>query len=188
MKLAEIMAEADVRVPNTFPDAQKVSWLNEVNYDFYSVVKIPVAASFTTVSGTADYVLSAASGSTIRGRQIDMVYVGTMVYRNFLYDPVSPGNNSFQFDEVTSTLTLTPAPAQSGLTGLIKYYKTPITSFTSADLTVVPDAPPEYHWVYVLGLCEKLAIAQDDIPRASNHGQQYRGQLAAVQAHYGGGA
>lgn len=187
MKLSELIAEADVRVPNSFTDAQKVSWLNEVNYDFFGVVKIPLSASFTTAAGSANYVLSAATGSAIRGRQIDRVYVGTMVYRNFLYDDVPPGNNTFQFDETTSTITLTPAPAQSDLTGLVKYYKTPVLSFASANLTVEPDAPSDCHWIYVLGLCEKIALAQDDIPKASNNGQQYRGQLTIVQANYGSG-
>jgi hypothetical protein len=57
LKLNDIITEADVRVSNTFSSAQKVSWLNEINNEFFDVVKIPAASLFTSIAGIAAYIL-----------------------------------------------------------------------------------------------------------------------------------
>jgi hypothetical protein len=180
MKLSEIIAEADVRVPNSFTDAQKVMWLNEINNEFFDVVKIPRTATFSTTAGTATYVL--ANG--IRAKNINKVHVGNGIYGSFLYGNVPPGQNYHLFDDTNSTLTLAPAPTVAALQGIVKYYQVATTSFVSTALTVTPDAPAEYHWVYILGLCERIAKTIPDVSLANNYAADYQRNLVLAQQNY----
>lgn len=178
MTLSTIIAEADARVPNSFNDAQKTSWLNEVNNQFFDVVKIPAVYVFTS-SSLGSYVLPA----TVRSKNVDLVTVGTRRYTSAQYENVSPGRNYWTLDDANQTLSISPDPV-SGDKGMVRYRKIPTTTFVSTALTATPDAPDEYHWLYILGLCERIANALDDIPRASNYGQQYAAQLTVAQANY----
>lgn len=184
MDIATIISEADVRVPNTFPSSQKVTWLNEVNNEFFDIVKIPKAATFNTIANTTTYTLT----NEVRGRSIDKVMVGKNLFPSLLFEEMLPGRNYHNYDDTTFVLTLSPAPT-SVLPGVVKFSRVASTTFVSTTLTAVPDAPAEYHWIYILALCEKMANAIDDIPKAANYGQQYRAQLAVAQANFmrGGG-
>lgn len=179
LTLSKIIEEADIRVANAFDDSQKVDWLNEINNEFFDVVKIPKAASFTTTSGTSLYTLSAE----IRGKNIDKVHVGKTIFPSFLYSDVQPGQNYHVFDDDTARITLTPTPTQT-VTGIVRYHKIATTPFVLATLTAVPDAPAEYHWIYILGLCERIAKAMDDTIKGNNYGNDYRGNLAIAQQNY----
>jgi len=148
---SEIIADADIRVPNVFDVNQKLTWLNEVNNEFCEVVKIPATETFTTAANQDSYQLS----DSIRTRNIVDVVVGTERFRSLLFDEaLRPGMNYYDFDETNRALKLIPAPRKNNLVGLVRYYKVPGVSFTSSNYTTTePDSPREYHWVYVLGLC-----------------------------------
>lgn len=180
MQLSQIIAEADVRVPNSFTDAQKVTWLNEINNEFFDVVKIPLTATFTTTASGATYVLA----SDVRAKNISKVHVGNGIYGSFLYSNVPPGQNYHTFNDTNSTLTLAPAPTVAGLAGIVKYFKIATTTFLSSALTVQPDAPTEYHWIYILGLCEKIAKSIPDVSLANNYAQDYQKNLVLAQQNY----
>lgn len=180
MNLSEIIGEADVRVPNGFDNAQKVTWLNELNNEFFDVVKIPKSASFTTTANIATVVVAPTD---VRGKNIDRVHVGRGIFPSFLYQEVQPGRGYHTFDDSSRTLTVVPTPT-AALAGIVKYFQISTTTFVSNSLTASPDAPAEYHWIFILGLAEKIAAAMDDIPRSSNYGQQYRAQLTVAQANY----
>lgn len=180
MDIGTIIAEADVRVPNSLASAQKVTFLNEVNNEFFDIVKIPKTATFTTAASVATYLI----GADVRAKNITKVIVGKSLYPSFLYEDVGPGLNYHLYDESTGNLILSPVPTRVGLAGIVKYLRPPTTAFVTGTLTAQPDAPAEYHWVYILGLCEKIALAIDDVPRSANYGQQYRAQLSIAQANY----
>lgn len=180
MDIGTIISEADVRVPNGFDNTQKVTWLNEINNEFFDVVKIPKSFSFTTTQGAAALVVTPTD---IRGKNIDKLHIGKNIFPSFLYQDVQPGRGYHTFDDATRTVTIVPTPTVP-LPGIIKYFQISTTTFVTSNLTGVPDAPAEYHWVYILGLAEKIAAAMDDIARSSNYGQQYRAQLAVAQANY----
>lgn len=176
---SEIIADADVRVPNPFGVDQKIAWLNEINNEFFEIVKIPATASFVTVSGQDSYPLS----GNIRTRNIFDVVVGTERFRSLLFDNIiRPGMNYYDFNEQTGTLTLMPAPSRDGLVGRVRYYKVPGVSFTSSNyISTEPDSPKEFHWIYVLGLCERIAKAQQDVRLAQNFEQDYHAALIIAQ-------
>ena len=53
-----------------------------------------------------------------------------------------------------------------------------------SELSATPDAPSEFHWTYILALCERIAKAMNDVPLANNYANDYRGQLSVAQESY----
>lgn len=174
MNIQEIIDEADVLVPNGYNEADKIAWLNAINQEFFDVVKIPKYASFTPS-------LSVTLPSDIRAKNIDYLRVGNKVYRNFLTEDIKPREMYFIFDDETNTLTLS---SLSNGTGQIRYFRMPTTTFTTGNLSASPDAPNEYHWIYVVGLCERIAKANGDTVRANNFGSDYQNALRVAAQNY----
>lgn len=183
MKLSEIIAEADVRVPNAYTPAQKVTWLNEINNEFFDIVKIPLAFFFTAAAGTAVY----PTNSGVRSKNIDLVNVGTTRYSSFQYENWMPGRNYWVLNDSSQELTLTPAPISAD-PGVFRYSQVPTSTFLSTDLTVSPEAPTEYHHVYISGLCEKMAKAIPDISLGNNYRLEYEAGLQIAMQNYARGA
>lgn len=180
LMLSAIITEADVRVPNIYDSAQKVSWLNEVNNEFFDVVKIPAVYSFVSNS-SGSYVLPTG----VRSKNIDMVTVGTRGYSSAQYESLQPGRNYWTLDDANQTLTISPDPL-SGDKGLVRYRKIPTTTFVVGTITATPDAPDEYHWLYILGLCERIAKAMDDMVKGNNFAAEYHNNLSIAQANFVG--
>lgn len=179
LKLSDIITEADIRVPNSLSPVDKVTFLNEVNQEFFSVVKIPMAFLFSAEAGTAVY----TAPINVRGKNIDLVIVGTSQYMSLQYDDLVPGRSFWVFDDIANTLTLTPAPISAGQ-GVARYYQMPVTTFLSTNLTANPDAPSEYHHIYVLGLSAKIAKAIPDVPLGNNYQNEYETQLQIAMQNY----
>ena len=179
MDLSTIISEADTRMPNAFDNAQKVDWLNEINQEFFDVVKIPKIIRFDAVTGGDSYILD----SFVRSKNVDQVRVGSTGYASLQYEPVPAGRNFWTLDDDTHELIISPAPLADE-TGYVRYRKIATTTFLVGTLTAVPDAPSEYHWIYILGLCERIAMAMDDIPKSNNFGAQYRNNLLVAQQNF----
>lgn len=178
--LQQIIDEASTLVPNEVLVADQVIWLNAINQDFFNVVKIPKVAYFTTVKGQTDYVLP----NNVQERNIDLVTVGVLTYQSLYENDVKPLQNQFGFDDDTHTLSLNPAPYQSGLRGLVRYRRIATTTFTSSNLNAVPDIPEEWQWTMIPALASYLANTQDDSVKASNYEQQYRNAWNSAALNY----
>lgn len=183
LTITEIIAQADILVPNTNSNAEKAAWLNEINNKFFEVVKIPNTASLTTIAGTATYALTNA----VRGKNIQKAHVGKSLFPSFLYDDVNPGNNYHLFDDTTFILTLVPTPTQI-LPGIVRYFRMATTTYidSAPSLASNPDAPSEFHYIYVYGLAQKIAEAAEDLIKANNYGNQFIGNLSIAQQNYAG--
>lgn len=179
LKLQEIINESDLLVPNTYANVDKTIWLNAINQEFFEIAKIPNVVTFQSVANQKDYILS----GNIKTKNIDKVQVGTMQYKSILHDFVQPNENYFNFTEQNLTLSLTPAPNRVS-SGILRFASSATSSFVSTTLNVNPDAPDEYHWIYVLGLCEKIAGAMDDTIKSNNYGQDYRNALSIAAQNY----
>lgn len=181
MKLQEIINESDVMVPNAYSESDKISWLNSINQDFFNVVKIPLVEIFITTSSD-EYTLT----GDVRSKNIDLVQVGFAKYMSILDDNVQPEQNYWMFEDNSKKLSLHPAPYRTGLQGKVRYHQIATSTFVVGDLTASPDAPSEYHWAYVLGLCSRLAMAMEDAAMASNYENDYREYLNMAASHYKG--
>lgn len=179
MNLLEIISEADTLVPNAYQPADKVIWLNEVNNEFFDIVKIPMISKFDTVSNVSEYSLP----SDVRTKNIDLVRVGLLQYRSMQNEDVLPAQNYWIFDDNMKKITLSPAPYRTDVM-IVRYHRIATSTFVSSNLQVTPDAPPEYHWVYTLGLCARIAKAQDDINKANNYSAEYQNALNVASQNY----
>lgn len=183
MNINEIIAEADMLVPNDVPVADKVIWLNALNQDFFNVVKIPKIAKFDCSTGQEDYVLAA----DVRQKNIDLVMIGMFPYKSLDRDDVTPAQNAYAFDDTSKTLSLFPAP-YGNLKGFLRYRRIATTMFTSSTLTAVPDAPEEYHWTFIPGLAVMLANSQDDSVKAAHYTNEYKAEWNTAAQNYQAGA
>lgn len=177
-----IITEADTLVPNGYVNADKIPWLNAINQEFFDLVKIPQHAMFNTVAGTKEYVIT----GDIKEKNIDKVMAGHLKYRSLNYEDVQPGQNWYSFNDANKLLTLSAAPSRSGQPGFVRSYRSATSTFSSGNLNAVPNAPEEYHWIYVLGLAEYIAKAQEEDEKAANYGGQYRSALAAAASNFKG--
>lgn len=168
--IKNIIDEADILVPNLLSDADKVTQLNAINQDFFTLIKIPKLARFSATSGEPGYTLPA----DVRAKNIDLVKVGLLQYLDLQSDSVTPTQNTFDYNDENNSLTLSPAPYQNGLQGIVRYHRIATTTFTSSNLEVTPDAPAEYHWTYVPALAAWIALTQDDSDKATLYEAQYK--------------
>lgn len=180
LTIQEIITEADILVSNALAVADKVVWLNQINQDFFNAVKIPKVARFTATSNQADYTLP----NDVRAKNIDLVEVGILKYRDLQTDTVSPLQNTFSYDDSTYNLNLSPAPYQNGLRGIVRYHRIATTTFTSANLTASPDAPEEYQWTYIPALASWMANSQDDFVKGTNYDGQYKAAWNVAAQNY----
>ena len=180
MTLTEIITEADLLVPNTVSTADKVVALNGFNQDFFNVVKIPRTIPFTPVKDQSSYTLS----SEVRLKNIDLVTMGIIKYKELLPTTSNPLQNTFTFDDSNYQLTLRPAPYGEGLQGLVRYSRIATSTFTSGNLSAVPDAPTEYHFTFIWALASYIANTQDDAIKASNYENQYKAAWNVAAQNY----
>lgn len=178
--LESIINDAGGLVDNVQSTARKIAWLNAINQEFFDVVKIPKLQLFTPLVGVSIYSLPAL----IRSKNIDYVRVGTAEYDSFQYGQAGGGRNYWVLDDDTNTLTLSPAPYDAAVEGVIRYFKISTVLFSESNLGVTPEAPDEYHRLYVLGLAERIAKADDDILKGNNYGAEYRNGLLIAQQNF----
>lgn len=176
MNIRTIIDEANVRIPNSFSDAQKVNWLNECHNEFFDIVKIPVTW-VTACNGTNSFTAPA----NMREKNIRKVLVNTEYYRSINFEDIAATMNYFILDG--GKLILNPTPADKASL-LVIYDKVPETTFSLTKLNNSPDAPEEYHWIYVIGLCSRIAKAQNDVTLANNYENDYKNALAIAQQNF----
>lgn len=179
MDLKTILEEADIRVPNAFSPAQKVDWLNEVNYEFFDIVKMPKVVKIASEPATTDYMLP----FDCRKKNIRKVVVGSTYYRSMDYEEITAGYNWYTFDDPTHYLLLSSVP-QIGQDVIVVYDIANTTPFLATNMLDEPQAPPEYHWIYILGLCTRIAKAMNDVVLANNYDNDYKGNLAIAQQNF----
>lgn len=183
MDLNVILAEADVLVPNDVPTADKVMFLNYLNQDFFNVVKIPTQVYFAPVKNVSTYALPI----DIRQKNIDFVSVGVVKYAPLNERTPNPLQNTFTFNDLDHTLTLSPPPYQDGLQGVVRYKMLATAFLSPSNLSAQPLVPEEFHWTLVNGLASYLANTQDDAVKASNYENQYKSAWNVAAQNYAKG-
>lgn len=178
MNLQTIIDEADIRVPNAFSVDQKVDWLNEVNYEFFDIVKMPKSTSVVLDGVATQFTVP----TDLREKNVRKVVVGSNFYRSMIYEDITAAFNYYTIDETTNKITFTPKPGAG--TAVIVYDKMGVTPFVATTLTAQPDAPVEYHWIFILGLCVRIAKAMNDVNLANNYENDYKNNLSVAQQNF----
>jgi hypothetical protein len=178
MDIKTIIDEADIRVPNAFDQAQKVDWLNEVNYEFFDIVKIPKVATITTDGVATQF----TAPTDLREKNVRKVVIGSNYYRSMVFEDITAAFNYFTIDETNNKIVFTPKPPAG--TAVVVYEKMSVTPFVSTNLSATPEAPQEYHWIYILGLAARIAKAMNDITLSNNYDNDYKSNLTIAQQNY----
>lgn len=180
MNIQEIIDEADIRVPNAFSVNQKVDWLNEVNNEFFDIVKIPKVFNYT-IPATPPATITAPTD--MREKNIRKIVNGSTFYRSMIYENITTSFNYYTLDDTTNALTLEPmAKANSKL--IVIYDKISTNPFVVTTMTAEPEAPKEYHWLYILGLAVRIAKAMNDAGLANNYENDFKNNLAVAQQNF----
>lgn len=180
LTIQQIITEADILVPNILANSDKVLQLTQFNGDFFNIVKIPKTVRFSATNGQSDYTLSSA----VKAKNIDLVQIGVLKYLDQLSDAVSPLQNVFTFDDDTNTLTISPAPYTNGLSGIVRYHRIGTATFTTSDLTAIPELPEEYQWTLIPALSSWIAYTLDDMSKGAYYEQLYRNAWSAAASSY----
>lgn len=181
LTIEQIISEADTQVPNSFSQPQKIAWINEINQEFFEIVKIPKVFIGTINPNTPTMILP----TTIRSRNVDYTTIGSSVYKPMQFEDVQPGRSFWYLDDLTNTMTINPVVSSSVYSNVvIRYFQVSTVTFLSTNQTVSPEAPAEYHWIYILGLCARIAKSIPDVTLANNYQQDYERNLAIAQQNY----
>ena len=181
LTLQQIIDQADKLVPNSESTVNKAVWLNEINQKFFEIVKIPKTSSFST---TANIATISGLSTAIRSRNIDKVYVSKSLHPSFLHEDVPPGHNYHVWDDDTSILTLTPTPTITGLAGIVRWHRVATSTYTDLTLALSPDAPADYHYIYIPGLAYKIAETLEDITKKNNYEKSFMNNLLTAQQDF----
>lgn len=180
LTLRNLIDEADIRVPNAFPDAQKVDWLNEVNAEFFDIVKIPKVTTIVTDGAASSFTIP----TDCVEKNIIKVVLGSNYYRSMIYEDITAAQNYYYIDN-TGKISFTPKPPLGS--AIVVYNQIQTTSFISTTLTAIPDAPSEYHWIYILGLATRIAKSMNDVNLANNYENDFKSNLAIAQQNFSRG-
>jgi hypothetical protein len=180
MNINQIIEEANLLVPNELSIADKVMFLNQINQDFFNVVKIPYPLYFPTFKGQQTYVIN----DVVRAKNIDAVHVGVLKYRELRADTTNPLQNTYVFNDYENTITLNPPPYQDGLQGFMRYFYISVIPFSALEVNAVPESPSEYHWTYAVALASYIAHTQDDAVKASHYENQYKSACNVAAQNY----
>jgi len=184
LTLQQILDESKtiMAIKDEYDNSTLIMWLNNINNDFFNVVKIPKVFRFMTSLNVAEYNMP----SDMRLKNIDLVNVGYLHYRSLDEDDIRPLQNYYTYDDISRKMSLNPAPYENAQ-GVVRYRRIATTTFTSGNMNTSPDAPEEYQWTYVPALCCYIALAMDDAIRATNFENQYKSAWNAAAADYQGG-
>lgn len=178
MNLQNIIDEADIRVPNAFSVDQKVDWLNEVNYEFFDVVKIPKVATVAVDGVASQFTVP----TDLREKNVRKVVIGSNYYRSMVFEDITAAFNYFTINETTNKIDFFPKPPAGN--AVIVYDQMGTAPFVSTTLTASPVAPTEYHWLYVLGLAVRIAKSMNDVALANNYENDYKNNLSIAQQNF----
>jgi hypothetical protein len=184
LTLQQIITEADILVANAVSTEDKAIQLNNINADFFNVVKISKVHRFSSsIAGTVTL------PTDVRAKNIDLLQIGPLRYRS-LDDNSSPGPLEcfYSFDDASHILTLSPAPYKAGLDCLCRHRRIATTTFTTGNLSISPDAPEEYHWTYILALAAWLASVMMLTEQAASYETRYRQAWQRANGEFSSGA
>lgn len=176
MTLQQLLDDINLRYRNTFTDAQKVAWMNQVQRQIFS--QVPHEATpytFPTVDSQAWYPLPA----DCRPNKIRKVEIETATANDFdelpfraIDDRVNRTDSFYSLVQQTMYLNPVPDGATAGRDIFIYYYKSP-TELSSTALTVTPDLETEYQELLILGTLERIAGARKDVVMKNNYADDY---------------
>jgi hypothetical protein len=158
----EILTDIDVRIPNSFTNAQKIGWINEILLQIYKYMNSDEKemCTFLTVLDQLTYLLplnltldeiitvSISNETTISSDTVFTVYE--------FKGPNEELNGNNYFDALNGLIGIYPIPDTTGYTVNILYEKKPDLLSATA-LTAIPGIDEKYHNILTFYCCNVIA-------------------------------
>lgn len=152
MIVAEIIESVDIQVPNSIPVKEKIKWINQIHNQLYRDYPFPdTIMTFNTLIGQQFYPLPS---NCVEGRIISLIIDGIEV--EYVPAASEPTNDTdVYWSIVDNAIFLNSKPTKVSICYL-NYRKSP-QQLTVTDMAVEPDLPLDFHELYVLGCCVRVA-------------------------------
>ncbi len=158
MLLKEILLDANLLVPNSISENDKVRWLNELQGQLYRDFAFPnVSSTFTAEAGINLYTLP----EDCSRERITSVIVGENSYE---YRTVDQDITDYCWTIIEEKLFIHPSPKQNEV-AFLNYRPRPKVMDISMQ-EEKPDFPEDFHEVLVYGIAVRIARSQQDTNRA----------------------
>lgn len=150
MKLSEILEQVDIMVPNSLSLPLKISWINQIQSEFYRDYPIPDAThAFETIPGTQVYPLPEDCAEN----RITSVVIDDRIYPYAAGD--LPSTQIRYWTIVAEQMMIYPEPKKT-MSGFI-YYRPRPPQLTEDDLDEEPLFPSDFQEMLVLGCAARVA-------------------------------
>lgn len=172
MILSEILEQVDVLVPNSLPPHIKVGFLNQVQNQLYRDYPFSdVATNFNVLPGESFYPLPE---DFVEDRSVNLVVNDRELPFVPLFSPVGYEDTQPYWSIVQGSLFINPVPMKAG-TAYLYYGKSPKQlDLTDIEAETIPDLHPDFHELYVLGCCARVARASPEtIPLVSMYESEF---------------
>lgn len=179
--LTEILADIDLRYPNTLTDTQKVYFINRILPKYYKYAPLEVATEITLSTGVGSYLSSADSGfrfeNLIRLEMYDTTAtIASSDREEYTLYPKQGTNEARAIEHVydsSGALGIFPTPSTSnslpGKHAIVYFYKFPAVASTTAS-SAIPDMDENYQEIIVHAAISMIAKSgiNPDIDIANN--------------------
>lgn len=173
----QLLDDINDRYRNTFTDAQKIRWMNEVQRQIFQYVPHESPPyTFTTVADTSYYALpSDCEPQLIKYITIERK-AGTDDFEKLEYrqPEESVGENEEFYTIVNNLIYINPKPTSTteGKDVFLFYNKKPAELNTTA-LNTKPDLEENFHELLVYGVLERVCASRKDSIMKSNYASDF---------------
>ena len=186
--VTQILADIDVRLPNSFTEAQKLAWLNDTQRKIAKYLKVDGVHEFVA-SSSMEYALS----TNIRIENIKHLYSGdstaiagitsTAVWTEHDYagaDDLMSGYKYYlpnipHFNSTVLSTSLCLYPESTEVRVVRIYYETLLSDLTTASTSNTPLWNSDWHDILKYGVMETVAKSGNnpDVDLANNYHREY---------------
>jgi hypothetical protein len=179
----QLLTDIDRRFPNTFSQADKIDWLNEVQDEVFREAAIHEILEIDTISDVPFYELRDEDEII----EFEMVKVLTVDNKEYEPADITQDSRSNIFYKILDynnseapMFGIYPTPTVDGKKIRIFYERRP-TPLSVSNLNAIPDLKEDYQVILKYGVWIIIAEAMDDIVKANNYTLRYNAEMKKIK-------
>lgn len=180
--VSEIIRNVDELVSNDVPEATKIRWINQAQWDIFRELSQQTVDVVETTAGISYYNLPDGCIFEL----IDSVVLvethpdGEKVTTRLPYRQSYETASGLFYYRLGKMMGLYPTPTKDGLEITITFKKRP-TKLTVDDLDKEPELMEDFHDMLELSCIIKIYKAREDVEMANNYQMEYNGRMLELQ-------
>lgn len=178
MDLQRILDEIDTYCPNTFTQAEKINYVNDIQRKVFREMAIQDIVTWNTIKGVPIYDLyNPADNQPI---EFDMIRGVTIDNINYQYADIwAEAKGYIYYNPLPGKIGLFPTPGTDDLIAYVFYEKRP-KILTASDLLVEPELRADWHEILIHGVVAIIANMQDDLIKSNNARLEYNTMMSDI--------